>query len=255
MSELLVERPGVALYHAQHTELAALQGPEPKAMRHVIVDAPYSARTHGGHGNKRAADRLTRRKLNYSHWTADDVELFISTWAPLATGWIVSITDHVLAPAWAAAMESAGRYVFSPLAFVAPGSRVRMGGDGPAQWSCFIVVSRPKKRSFLSWGALPGAYVLPPGFDDRRQGDAGVVGGKPLWLMERLVEDYTRAGDIVIDPCCGAGTTLVAATSLRRQAIGGDAMRGHAELAEDRLSRPTQHDLLASDGACAWGHE
>jgi site-specific DNA-methyltransferase (adenine-specific) len=71
-----------------------------------------------------------------------------------------------------------------------------------------------------------------------------VVGGKPLWLMERLVEDYSRPGDLVVDPCCGAGTTLLAALRTGRRAIGGDVLREHAEIAARRVMQPQQQPLF-----------
>src|SRR5690606_34553635 len=120
--------------------------------------------------------------------------------------------------------------------------RVRLLGDGPSTWTCWIVVARPRSVEFARWGTLPGAYVLPPGHAERMP----VVGGKPLWLMERLVEDYSRPGDLVCDPCCGAGTTLEAALRTGRLAVGGDAMREHAELAAARVSRPVQRPLLGA---------
>lgn len=75
-----------------------------------------------------------------------------------------------------------------------------------------------------------------------------VVGGKPLWLMERLVEDYSRPGQLVVDPCCGAGTTLEAARRTGRRAIGGDVSLEHARIAADRVSKPTQRGLFAFGG-------
>lgn len=210
----------------------------------LIVDAPYSDVTHNGHGTldrhgtglPPTYDGGRRRELNYSHWSPDDVSAFVSAWSPRTRGWFVTITDHVLAPAWNDALEAIGRYVFSPLAYVAPGSRVRLSGDGPAQWSCWIVVARPKSRTFQRWGTLPGAYVLPPG----EGGKLPVVGGKALWLMARLVEDYSRAGDLVVDPCCGAGTTLVAAALTNRRAVGGDISAEHIDIARRWMANPTR---------------
>ena len=37
---------------------------------------------------------------------------------------------------------------------------------------------------------------------------------KPVALLERLIELFTDAGDVVIDPCAGSGTTLLAACLL-----------------------------------------
>lgn len=43
---------------------------------------------------------------------------------------------------------------------------------------------------------------------------------KPIELMERLIECSTMPGDSVLDPCCGAGSTLAAARRLKRKALG-----------------------------------
>jgi hypothetical protein len=205
----------------------------------LIVDAPYSEKTHEGHDTTASNERVDashRRTLGYCPWNVGDVDAFVEAWSPRTRGWFVTITDHVLAPVWAAALERAGRYAFSPLAFVAPGSRVRIVGDGPAQWSVWLIVARPRQPEFAKWGALPGAYVLPPGQRDLRSARA-VMGGKPLWLMQALVRDYTRAGDLVCDPCAGGATTLLAAVTEGRRAVGAECLEAHYKLAQKRLAR------------------
>lgn len=234
----------------------------------VIVDAPYSEKTHAGHNggaltarrasswakktldetklgdrpnkkNERAyalRSKSSRASLGYAHWGPTEVAEFVAAWAPRCTGWIVSLTDDVLAPHWADAMRAAGRLVFAPIACVDPGATVRMGGEGPAQWACWAVVSRPRTKSFLSWGALPGAYVTPPGMSAQKL----VTGGKQPWLMGQLVQHYSRPGDLVVDPCCGAGTTLVAAIKHGRRAIGGDVLEAHATLAREAVEAERQ---------------
>lgn len=43
---------------------------------------------------------------------------------------------------------------------------------------------------------------------------------KPISLISRLVKAYTRPGELIFDPCCGSGTTLIAASQHGRKAIG-----------------------------------
>ena len=43
---------------------------------------------------------------------------------------------------------------------------------------------------------------------------------KSVPVLERLIEIFTDEGDMVIDPCAGSGTTLLAAANLRRKAVG-----------------------------------
>lgn len=200
----------------------------------LIVDAPYSSRTHAGHGERqgsrvsRGDDGADRRALEYSAWSSADIAAFVVRWAPRTRGWVCSLTDHVLAPDWERIATAHGRYAFSPLACVESGSRVRITGDGPAQWSTWLCASRPSSREWATWGALPGAYV---GSAEKKP----VVGGKPAWLMRAIVRDYSRPGDIVCDPCAGGGTTLVAAIEEGRIAIGCEPDAGRYEIAERRM--------------------
>src|SRR6478736_1446405 len=43
---------------------------------------------------------------------------------------------------------------------------------------------------------------------------------KPVDLLARLIECSTLPGDFVLDPCCGSGSTLVAAKRLKRTGLG-----------------------------------
>ncbi len=58
---------------------------------------------------------------------------------------------------------------------------------------------------------------------------------KPIILLERIIEICTDAGDLVLDPFCGSGTTLVAAKLLGRYSIGIDVSEEAVGLAERRL--------------------
>jgi site-specific DNA-methyltransferase (adenine-specific) len=46
---------------------------------------------------------------------------------------------------------------------------------------------------------------------------------KPEALLERLVSACTEAGDLVVDPCAGSGTTLAVCRRLGRRFIGIDS--------------------------------
>jgi site-specific DNA-methyltransferase (adenine-specific) len=43
---------------------------------------------------------------------------------------------------------------------------------------------------------------------------------KPVELLKKLIEIFTDEGDVVIDPCAGSGSTLIAAERLNRKAYG-----------------------------------
>jgi len=61
---------------------------------------------------------------------------------------------------------------------------------------------------------------------------------KPILLLEKIIEIATDKGDVVLDPMCGSGTTLVAAALLDRHWIGIDTETSAIELARARLNSP-----------------
>lgn len=69
---------------------------------------------------------------------------------------------------------------------------------------------------------------------------------KPILLLERIIEIATDEGDIVLDPFCGSGTTLVAAKMKGRRFIGIDSSIEAIELSKSRLKFPvkTESELL-----------
>lgn len=59
---------------------------------------------------------------------------------------------------------------------------------------------------------------------------------KPIKLMQALIELTTIPGQIVLDPFCGSGSTLVAAKQLDRNYIGFDANKEYVDIANQRLA-------------------
>ncbi|CDM95849.1 MAG: site-specific DNA-methyltransferase [Limnospira sp. PMC 1291.21] len=69
---------------------------------------------------------------------------------------------------------------------------------------------------------------------------------KPLLLLEQIIKIATNEGDLILDPFCGSGTTLVAASLLGRNSVGIDISTDAVELTKKRLSDPikTNSNLL-----------
>ena len=207
----------------------------------VICDPPYGGQTHENsraYGNARE-DGCSLEDLGpkYTAWSHADVSAFVSSWSPRCRGWMLALTSHDLIPVWQAAYLAAGRYAFAPIPCVMRGMSVRLGGDGPSSWAVYAMVARPCTREFATWGTLPGAYVGVP------SQEAGGGRGKPDWLMRALVRDYSRKGDLVVDPCAGWGSTLSAAIGLGRRALGAEMDPVAAAEAVRRLARGSQTEL------------
>lgn len=58
---------------------------------------------------------------------------------------------------------------------------------------------------------------------------------KPLTLLKRIVTVSSNEGQVVLDPFCGCGTTVVAAEELKRQWIGIDISATAVRVIVDRL--------------------
>ena len=68
---------------------------------------------------------------------------------------------------------------------------------------------------------------------------------KPVKLMERLIETFTDPGDVVIDPCCGSGSTLRAARNLGRSAYGFEIDRTFYTRARDEMLKQDEDGQLS----------
>jgi len=69
---------------------------------------------------------------------------------------------------------------------------------------------------------------------------------KPLLLLERIISIASDEGDIVLDPFCGSGTSIIAAEMMNRKAVGIDISEKALELAQSRLANKikTESELL-----------
>ena len=210
---------------------------------HVITDPPFSERTHAGHDASAKGhggigkDNANRSVLGYSSLSESDCIALAAQLAASSSGWVVWMHDHVLAPAIHGGLSDAGRYVFAPLPYFAPGSRVRLSGDGPSSWTVWITVARTADQA--KWGTLPGGYVAGPGWRDRTH-----MGGKPVALLDRIAGDYSRKGETVLDPFMGSGTTGVACMNLGRKFVGIEIDKAHFDIACERIEQSQNQGRL-----------
>lgn len=67
---------------------------------------------------------------------------------------------------------------------------------------------------------------------------------KPIKLLTRLIELFTDVGDVVIDPCAGSGSTLLAAAQADRNAYGFEIKKNYYKLAKEQVLTNIQRRLL-----------
>ncbi|CAD7289550.1 Modification methylase DpnIIB [Campylobacter majalis] len=63
---------------------------------------------------------------------------------------------------------------------------------------------------------------------------------KPVRLLEHLISLFTDVGDVVIDPCCGSGSTLIAADNLGRKAFGFEIKKEFCKAFNEKMLKNRQ---------------
>lgn len=72
---------------------------------------------------------------------------------------------------------------------------------------------------------------------------------KPVKVLRRLIEIFTDPGELVIDPCCGSGSTLRAAAEAGRSAIGFEIDKSFYIAAKDKMLAGVQARQKAAAGS------
>lgn len=95
-----------------------------------------------------------------------------------------------------------------------------------------------KYRYYLHKGVLPNDWwvdlqAINPAAKER----LGYPTQKPESLLERIIRASSNEGDIILDPFCGCGTSLVVAQKLGRRWVGVDISPTAAKVMESRLGK------------------
>lgn len=97
------------------------------------------------------------------------------------------------------------------------------------------------EEAFLRYEGDPD-NVLRSGFG---KGEGGLhIAQKPVKLLQALIELTTLPGQLVLDPFCGSGSTLVAAKLTGRAYLGFEADPEAVKIAKERLA-PDMFDVAA----------
>jgi len=104
------------------------------------------------------------------------------------------------------------------------------------------VYARNERGKVVGNGAKKGVPLSDvweiPFLNPKAKERVGYPTQKPVLLMNKIIELVTAEGDVVLDPFCGSGTTLVAAQVLNRNSIGIDVAEEAIELTKSRLENP-----------------
>ncbi len=67
---------------------------------------------------------------------------------------------------------------------------------------------------------------------------------KPVAVLKQLIQIFTDEGDVVIDPCAGSGSTLLASAQLNRKSFGFEIKKNFYKDAQKKILNSIQKQLL-----------
>jgi len=192
----------------------------------LMTDPPFSARTHEG---QRSGGTL-EPTIDYAPISVSDAIELAMKWNERIAQWVLIFADHIGFAWHEQSWQGFDWKTFAPVAWIKPNPAPRKAADGPTCSVEQIMIARPQGWPTVR-GSRPGHYVTPV---SSLRG-AGMPGAKPVDLMRALVRDYSRPGDLIVDPYAGSATTLLAAAIEGRRAIGCESSRKNFDLAVRRL--------------------
>jgi site-specific DNA-methyltransferase (adenine-specific) len=204
---------------------------------HVITDPPYSDNTHKqaktnkgrGHGVK---------LVTFGALADDDFDEVVVLCIGAARGWVVMTCDYT----HAARLYAHPSFVRLG-AWVKPNPMPQISGDRPGQgFETVLILHGGEMRKAWSRGGGSAVWTVPP-----HGGGTLVPTQKPLALVSAFVSDFTRAGEIVLDPFLGSGTTGVACALSGRRFIGCEAIPQHFDIACRRIEEAYRQPRLFSE--------
>jgi len=233
----------VTLYHGDCLEVMASL----VSVDHVITDPPYSEHVHGSarrrkityrdRGARYGADTRRKVDLGFRHLTPGLRAACASEFARLASRWVLAFSDTESSHLWREDLEEAGLDYVRTGAWIKVGSTPQFSGDRPAAGFEAITICHPKGRKHWNGGGKHAVWSVPIVLDRGGKGERLHTTQKPMQLMSALVDLFTDPAETVLDPFSGSGTTLVAAKSLGRKAIGVELEERYAEIAARRLAQ------------------
>lgn len=221
-------------------------------VEHVITDPPYEAEAHTlqrrekvgptqQNGRGRSDDRRSAGivALDFGAITESERAEVGAAIAAVVQRWAIVFCQVEAAMKWRSALE--------PLSYrrtcvwVKPDGQPQLSGDRPGMGYESIVACHKQGRSHWNGGGRTGVFV-------HNKGVSGTPNEhptqKPLALMQELIQLFTDAGETILDPFAGSGSTLIAAWRLGRKSIGVELSEKYAEIAAKRIEREQKQGRL-----------
>lgn len=227
---------------------------------HVITDPPYEKEAHTrarralvdstqkrGARNTGKVRRIDRPlEIDFEAITPEDRTAVSKQSAGLVSRWTIAFCQIEAVAAWRAAFEAGGLEWVRGGIWRKPDGAPQFTGDRPGQGFECLAIAHPKGKKRWNGGGKHAVWThsLEHGHGNGKRNEHPTV--KPLALMLDLVDDFTDAGDVVLDSYAGSGTTGVACLRRGRQFIGIEKKPAYFELAVERLRAEQDSSTLTA---------
>ncbi len=109
--------------------------------------------------------------------------------------------------------------------------------SGKPQWEGYEKGKKYQPTDFIEFNAA----------DEKSSGQAIIFGVKPLEILIPYIKVLTKRGDLVVEPFCGSGSTLIASTRLKRRCYIMEKSPVYAEVAMKRWEKETGQKRMKLD--------
>lgn len=223
------ENQQVTLYYGDSFEV--MSGLEDESIDCVITDPPYTETMHKNARKNDSKMEQVVEGLSFEAFTEDKQRLAFIELGRLTKSWVVSTLAFEHSAAFYADPPT-GLDVKRIGVWVKNNPMPQISGDRPAHgWESIAYLHKQGRKSVWNGGGNHGNYV------SNLARPTGHPTPKPLSMISSFVERFTNAGDLILDPFAGGGTTLFAARNLGRRAIGVEIDEKYCELIANRLSQ------------------
>ena len=234
--------------------------PKLAPVKHVITDPPYEEQAHTK-GRRRAVGTVRSGNANVG-WKGRGGETRIEVLpfaaitetlrsrsayeiARLAQAWALVFCQAEAAHIWDRELQRGGHTSRRWCVWIKPDGQPQFSGDRPGVGYETIVTTHTKGRSVWNGGGRVGVFNFIKNVSGSKRPQYHPT-EKPLLLMRELVRLFTNEGDTILDPFMGSGSTLVAAKSLGRKAIGIELSKDWCDIAITRLTS-RQGSIIMAD--------
>lgn len=196
----------------------------------VITDPPFSEYTHCnaksnrdvGHGNK---------AIDFKAIDFKAIEELLAELGSRCSRWFIATLDWRHIAQLERATPAAWEFVRFGV-WVKTNPMPQISADRPANgWDGIAYLHNRSEKKRWNGGGNHGNWIGSVVTDGLHPT------GKPLAMIQNLVERFTDLGDTILDPFSGSGTTLRAAKDLGRKAIGIELEEKYCEIAAKRLQQ------------------